>query len=369
MSNKKKLSQMQVFARADSSAAIGSGHLMRCLTLAEELRDRGAQVVFICRDHPGNFSFLVEQKGFALEPLPVVISAGEESNGYESWIGDTWENDAQATLQIIDRCPRGARLLVVDHYGLDHRWETLFRPCVDRILVIDDLADRRHECDFLLDQNLHENMETRYKGLVPENCRLFLGPAYALIRKEFREAKARMKPRDGQVRRILVFMGGADPTNETMKALEAVEMLHRPDIAVDVVVGAKHPFLKEIQKKCLMMRNTAFHCQTDRMAELMAQADLAIGGGGTATWERCYMELPSITLSIAENQKGILESLSKIGGTMYLGYHEDVNREQLTSALSCILEHPDRAITMIQAIREIVSNPEELLINVLLKMP
>ena len=367
MSGRKKVSKMNVFMRVDSSSHIGSGHLMRCLTLAEELRSRGAKVVFICRDHPGDFSFLVEQKRFSLERLPADSNAGEELSGYEAWVGDTWENDAQATIDIIDRYPRGERLLVVDHYGLDYRWETMCRPCVDRILVIDDLANRRHECDFLLDQNLYEDMENRYDGLVPRNCRLFLGPAYALIRKEFREAKAKMKPRDGQVKRILIFMGGSDPTNETMKALEAVQMLERPDITVDVVVGANHPFREEIQKKCLDMPNTNFYCQTDRMAELMAEADLAIGGGGTATWERCYMELPSITLAIAENQVSILENLGKRGGTIYLGHHRDVTKEELTTTLRHLFKCPSQMLSMIWVICKIIDNAKDIISELLIQ--
>jgi len=288
-----------------------------------------------------------------LERLPAASNAGEELSGYEAWVGDTWKNDALATIDIIDRYPRSERLLVVDHYGLDYRWETMLRSCVDKILIIDDLANRRHECDFLLDQNLYEDLESRYDGLVPENCRLFLGPAYALIRKEFREAKAKMKPRDGQVKRILIFMGGSDPTNETMKALKAVQMLERTDIAVDVVVGANHPFREEIQKKCLDTPTTNFYCQTDRMADLMAEADLAIGGGGTATWERCYMELPSLVVTVAKNQEQVAEYLHRIGAIGLLGAKEEITEKVITNVLDDYVTDSHLVIKMVTQCRAV----------------
>src|SRR5690606_26558309 len=133
-------------------------------------------------------------------------------------------------------------------YSIDIQWELKLRTYVNRIMVIDDLANRRHDCDLLLDQNLYENMEQRYMGLVPETCKLLLGPRYALLRPEFREARKKLRPRDGTVRRILIFFGGTDPTNETLKAIEAVRLLNCSDIEVDVVVGAKNPHRDLIKK-------------------------------------------------------------------------------------------------------------------------
>ena len=272
----------------------------------------------------------------------------EDASGYDSWVGANWEQDAADVIEIIKGCDEGGskKLLVVDHYGLDSRWEKKLRSHVNYIMVIDDLANRPHDCDFLLDQNLYENMNERYRGLVSEHCRLFLGPEYALIRKEFREAKKKMKPRTGEVKRILIFMGGTDPTNETTKALKAVMMLGRLEIAVDVVVGAQNPHRHQIEEMCRQMPNTRFHLQTDRMAELMAEADLAIGGGGTTTWERCFMELPSLVVSVAKNQKAAAEYLRRTGAIEFLGVNEGVDPNVIKNVLELYATAPQLVTRM-----------------------
>ncbi len=344
---------MHVFIRVDSSLLIGSGHVMRCLTLAEDLRAKGADVFFICRDHPGNLCDLIGKKGFTCHLLPrpshaPAINAGD----YSTWIGNGWETDAAETEEIINSYPGDIRLLVIDHYGIDYRWEQMLRPFVDRIFVIDDLANRKHDCDFLLDQNLYEDMHTRYNGLVPAACCLFLGPAYALIRSEFRQAKARMKKRDGQIRRILIFFGGGDPTDETAKALEALEILGRPDIVTDVVVGINNNNRGSIEDRCRKMKNVNFYCQTENMAELMAEADLAIGAGGTTTWERCYMELPALVITIAENQNEVAEYLNCLGIIKWLGFKTDVDAYKVAEEISTLMNNPSMLLYMNEKCRD-----------------
>jgi len=227
--------------------------------------------------------------------------------------------------------------LVVDHYALDRRWEEQMRPFVRKIMVIDDLADHPHDCDLLLDQNLYEDMETRYDGLVPEHCIKLLGPKYALLRRGFREARANLRERDGTVKRILVFFGGSDSTNETAKALEAIQLLGRPDIAVDVVVGLSNPHKDGIKEMCSIMPNAKYYCQVDNMAELMAQADLAVGAGGSATWERCFLGLPSITIITAKNQRESTLAVSSRKATFNLGFHNQVSSKEILDILQLFL--------------------------------
>ncbi|HDL08410.1 MAG TPA: UDP-2,4-diacetamido-2,4,6-trideoxy-beta-L-altropyranose hydrolase [Desulfobacteraceae bacterium] len=227
--------------RADASVQIGTGHVMRCLTLADELRERGADIIFVCREFDGNLCGYIEEKHYIVHRLPV---SNEQEHNIEGnlkhavWLGADWQTDARQVEEIIKGVDTPPDWLVVDHYAIDERWEGHLRPYCKKIMAIDDLADRPHDCDLLLDQNFYENLESRYDGLVPAWCKKLLGPKYALLRPEFREARKNLRKRDGHVKRIMIFFGGSDPSNETAKALEAVRMLNRPDIAVDVVVGA-----------------------------------------------------------------------------------------------------------------------------------
>lgn len=335
------MTKMKIFIRTDSSIDIGSGHLMRCLTLADKLTEKGAEVSFICRTLPGNLCEHVEKKGYKVHRLPQIDPQNDlsgQTTAHADWLGVDWETDALQTIEILTE--KQADWLIVDHYAIDYRWEGELRPYSKRIMVIDDLADRKHDCDLLLDQNLYEDIEIRYNGLVPEDSVKLLGPKYALLRREFVEARKSLKMRDGTVKRILIFFGGSDPSNETTKALEAVDMLNRPDIAVDVIVGSSNPHKEKIKKRCSDLSNAYYHCQVDNMAELMARADLAIGAGGSTTWERCFLSVPSITVVIAENQSETTTSVARRGAILNLGWREDVTSERLAKIIEETLASP-----------------------------
>lgn len=337
---------MKVSIRVDSSVQIGTGHLMRCLTLAEWLRESGCQIFFICRELPGNFCNLIDERGYKLHRLTYGCTlhvngkdAKKNENLYADWLGVGWETDAEQTVNIL-RTSQPVDWLVVDHYALDQRWERIMWPHTKKIMVIDDLADRRHDCDLLLDQNLYEDMESRYDSMVPDHCLKLLGPHYALLRSEFIEARKNLRIRDGNVKRILVFFGGADPTNETGKALEAIHSLNRPDIAVDVVVGMSNPHKDKIKSLCDSLPAVNYYCQVDNMAEMMARADLAIGAGGTTTWERSFLGLPAITVVVADNQAETTGAVAAAGAIWNLGRHSAVCIEDVIKAVKSALDNP-----------------------------
>lgn len=333
---------MRVAIRVDSSTAIGSGHLMRCLTLANRMRkEKNAEVHFITRDLAGNLHDKIKTAGFFLHVLPR-YPLNENLLGYEAWLTVPSAVDTSETIMVLRKLGK-IDWLVVDNYALDIKWERVLRPFTNEIFVIDDLANREHDCDVLLDQNFYLDKESRYFGLVPGNCNLLLGPQHALLREEFYEAWKHMRKRDGQIRKILVFYGGSDMTNETIKALNALCSWRRthPDIMVDVVVGVSNPHKEEIAAFCSLPMATSwmrFHCQVNNMAEFMARADLALGAGGSTTWERCFLELPSIVTSVAENQKKIAEDCAVAGYITYLGCSETVTEGQIVSALDAMTE-------------------------------
>jgi len=325
---------IRVVFRVDASVDIGSGHVMRCLTLAAALRQRGCAVSFISRDLPGNISANVETAGYAVFRLP----AGEHANPDSPFALDVAADVAQ-TAEILRR-KQEVDWLVIDHYGVDVSWETPLRPLVGNIMVIDDVANRCHDCDLILDQNLYEDMDSRYDGLIPENCSKFFGPRYALLRNEFVEARKSLRERDGSVKRVLFTFGGGDASNETSKALEAWRLVGRPDISVDVVVGAANPHREQLQQLCSELQNVSFYCNVNNMAQMMAQADLAIGAGGSTTWERCYLGLPSITLIVADNQAETTEAVGRRGATMNWGWYEDIDAVGLAAAIKQMINDP-----------------------------
>ncbi len=301
---------MRVVVRADASVAIGTGHVMRCLTLAEALRTQGHHAEFICREAEGDLTkFIESEKGFPVHLLP---KAGSH------------EEDARQSAVYLQNA--SVDWLVVDHYGLDEAWETQLRPHTKRLMVIDDLADRPHRCDLLLDQNFAIDT-TRYDALIPSHCTKLLGPEYALLRSEFAAARARLAKRQGKPERLLLSFGGSDPTGETVEVLRQLQAADAKfELHIDCVVGASHPALDEVKNLVEALPDVRLHTQTQQMAVLMAQADLCLGAGGSTLWERCCLGLPTLTVAISEHQVPFCERLAKLGYLVYLG---DVSRKRI----------------------------------------
>lgn len=305
---------MHVMMRTDAAVSMGHGHVMRCLTLAGELRARRAQVHFVCREQPGDLCEHIRAQGFEVTRL---------GNSIESW-----QDDARATLDAT----RGSRpdWLVVDHYQLDARWERELTPAVDALMVVDDLANRRHDCDLLLDQNHFAEPAGRYAGLLPAWCSRFLGAEYVLLRPEFRDAAAKAPARTTP--RLLIFFGGGDPTGQSLAALQAA-LEFDPQMPADVIVGRNNPNAAELERRFGGYSNLRLLRHTDDMAGLMSRATLCLGAGGIATFERLYMGLPSLVVSTANNQREPLEALARLGCIEYLGDAQQVSRGDWVRAL------------------------------------
>jgi UDP-2,4-diacetamido-2,4,6-trideoxy-beta-L-altropyranose hydrolase len=326
--------------RTDATSQIGTGHFMRCLTLADALKSQGAYIRFVSRNLPAYLSEMLKSKGMNFVALPNEI-VGELGGdlAHSQWLGASQAQDAHATVQSLS--DKQWDWIVVDHYALDARWESAVRESTKKILVIDDIADRKHDCDVLLDQNFYADMHSRYDGKVPAHCVKLLGPRYALLRDEFRQLRARVQPRTGVVKKILVFFGGVDADNYTGVALEALATIENRAIRIDVVIGAQHPCREQIQKTC-EVRGYECHIQTSRMAELMAEADLAIGAGGSTSWERCCLGLPALLVALAENQVDIAKALHSVGACTYLGTKRTVDSFAIQRATVDLLDMHDQ---------------------------
>jgi len=303
---------LKVVFRADASLKMGTGHVMRCLTLAQVLKENGADVKFICRKHEGNLIDKVRSSGFNVYELEV-LKKSEVDNKLEHshWLGATQEQDAYDCINTIKS--KETDWLIVDHYALDEQWQKSLKPYYKKIMVIDDLADRKHQCDILLDQTFGRQHDD-YVTLVPKDCELLLGSQYALLRPEFAKWRAyslgrRSKP---EFKQLLINMGGIDADNVTENILDELKICNLPnDINIIVVMGRSAPHLKSVKFKAdTLPYKTGVKVDVDNMAEIMANSDIAIGASGATTWERCCLGLPAIQIVIAKNQLFLAETLS-----------------------------------------------------------
>ena len=318
---------MRIAFRTDASLQVGTGHVMRCLTLANALSERGAQCSFICRPHSGHLLDLIAQRGYQVLSLPTFQKdARFKNNGtaHSDWLGTNWASDAADTLQVLVNSMGSESLdwLVVDHYALDHRWEKAVRPRAKRIMVIDDLADRPHDCDLLLDQNLGR-FEQDYGGLLNPSTTMLIGPQYALLRPEFAALRPQSLMRRAQTPRIehlLITMGGVDKNNITGGVVDALKACTLPpELRITIVMGLHAPWRTQVQAQVADLPwPTVVLVGVSNMAELMADSDLAIGGAGSTSWERCCLGLPSIQVALAENQIPIAMALHTAGAAVVL---------------------------------------------------
>jgi UDP-2,4-diacetamido-2,4,6-trideoxy-beta-L-altropyranose hydrolase len=340
---------MKVAFRADASKRIGTGHIMRCLALADALVTRGAACLFVCRGHDGHLRDLIVERGHRVTLLADAPFDPRYALdlAHADWLGTDWHTDAIATRTAL--AAFGPDALVVDHYALDARWEDVQREVVACVLAIDDLADRPHRCDVLLDHNWHgeqADARERYRDRVASSCECLLGPQYALLKPEFAQWRAQTPAHDGSVRRVLVFMGGADAGNETAKVMRALMHDDLRALALDVVIGRSHPDPAGIAALVAARPGTVLHVALPSLAELMAKADLAIGAGGTTTWERLCLGLPTLIISVADNQTESNRALHDAGYVNFLGTSDTVDAARISAAISAMIASPDTLIAM-----------------------
>lgn len=322
---------VRIVFRADASSRIGMGHVSRCAALARALMSHGDEVSFITREWPGHACDWLQAQGIEVHRLP------EPDSGDDSLLGVPLSTELSQVQAILSAHPL-PDWLVVDHYGLDAQWERAFSSMGIRILAIDDLADRTHDCDLLLDQNF-PGTRGRYDGFLPTRGSQLLGPEFALLGPDFALRRPPVPRITQRVQRILVFFGGADTANLSTRALDAIGRV-AGDVEVDVVIGAACPHRAQLAERCRTRPGWHLHVQTAAMAELLGAVDLAIGAGGVAALERCCMGLASLVLSVADNQLAGSRALALAGAHLYLGPAEQVSGAVFDAALRCLIESP-----------------------------
>lgn len=312
----------------DCGPVVGGGHVMRCLTLAGALRSKGATVQFLA---PPEAAELLDAFGGAdISRLPL-----DEAD------------DLAALVHKAGEAAREADIVVVDHYRLDAEAESRLRPA--KVVVMDDLADRLHDCDLLIDSGLTREAGD-YAQLAPA-ARVLVGPEYALVRPKFAELRPQAlerRRRREPVRRVLVGLGLTDLEETTCRVIEG---LHNDfgKVAVDIVTGKAAPSLPGLRRMVAGDDRFTLHLDTARMAELMAEADIGIGAGGSSVWERACLGLPSITVVLAENQRPLTSELHRRGATLALDRFVLAFEAMLSGEWYGLLESAEARLAMSEA--------------------
>lgn len=321
---------MNIIFRVDATVDIGSGHVMRCLTLAEKLKLYGHNIEFICRKANGNLFFEIEKRGFYINKLPLI-----EGSIWE-WTSKYWEIDFQQTKILLDS--REVDLIIIDHYSLDEKWEKSIYDYTKKVMVIDDLANRKHFCDILLDHNYYLNCDSRYDLLLSNSTIKMLGPNFALLKDDFFNRTTEFNDDI-----ILISFGGSDPTNETLRIIEILSGKFR-DKKFKIVVGSNN--IQKDKIKCLVQRqdNMEYLFNIGNMAEEMRRANFVIGAGGVSALERIALGIPALVITVAENQIEIAENLALGNSIKYLGNYNEIENDVILRAIKTLINNKNEIV-------------------------
>ncbi len=296
---------MRIAVRTDGNSELGFGHLKRCMNLIKSSFEN-CEIIFILKD----FSKLV--------PYPILYIENEE--------------DMTKYFQTnkID-------LLIVDHYSIDYQLESKMKKYVNKILVIDDIYNRQHNCDILLDQNIYEN--NPYQELVPKDCQILLGPEYVLLNPKLKELSRYQRT---HVRRINICFGGSDSVNLTQRVFNKIKIMRHIDF--DIIVGPYYQYFQQLEKEIKNFPNIKLYQNPTGIEELLNKSDLAIGSTGISSYERCYLGIPSIVITLADNQINIANNLEKLSVIDYLGNYDEWDENKLISLINQYCAHSELLI-------------------------
>lgn len=329
---------LAVAIRCDASIGIGSGHVMRCLALAEALAARGCSPLFICRELPGHLAELIRRRSFTVALLPPPSRRFEltaDAPPHAAWLGVSWEEDAAQTRAAIEVAGGAAGWLIVDSYAVDGRWAAAVRPVARRILAIDDLDDRPLDADLVLNPGLDASV-ARTPERVDQG--FLLGPRYALLDPLYAALRSQAKARNAPPRKIFVSFGGVDTLGITLRVMEALAALHRPGLEAEVVLSCRSPTFAKAQviaERCPWMR---LNDQLPSLAPLMLAADFAVGAAGGTSWERLCLGLPAAVLTLADNQLPVAIALQRCGLARWIGDARALDPVALRATLADVLD-------------------------------
>ena len=305
-----------IVIRVDSGNKIGFGHAMRCLTLANQMKKYDYKISIISNKEKNNLNELFLKNGHQVYYIKNKKITSRKINE---------KYDLEQTKKILVKINKKIDLILVDNYSLGLKWEKSLRSFGKKIIVIDDLSDRKHDCDLIIDQGLHQNMKNPYSNLVPKNCKILLGPKYAILRPEFKKLREKLQKQNKKIEKIMISFGGSDPNKDTMKVMKGVEKIKERKFSVDVIIGKSNADHKEIKDLCKKMLKTRCFYNTEKMASIMNKCNLAIGSGGSTTWERCCLGIPTIVSIASKDQSEATKILHSKKCVINLGKSKEIS--------------------------------------------
>ncbi|MBD2517197.1 UDP-2,4-diacetamido-2,4,6-trideoxy-beta-L-altropyranose hydrolase [Nostoc sp. FACHB-973] len=328
---------MKLFIRADASIQIGTGHVMRCLALAQAWQDTGGQVIFGMATEAPDLKTRLKSEGMEVIHLPIEIGSAE---------------DAEETAKIARQFD--ANWVVVDGYYFGAKYQEIIKESELKLLFIDDYGHaKQYHADIVLNQNIHA-CEELYRNREPYT-KLLLGTSYSLLRREFGQWQGWQRSLPLIAKKLLVTLGGADPDNVTLKVIQGLQQVEVEGLEAVVVVGGSNPHYEQLRSAS---QESRFPIQLKRnvtnMPELMAWADVAVTAGGSTCWELAFMGLPSLVLILAENQGAIAENLEAMGVIVNLGWHENVSAVEIASGVAQLLITTESREKMTRCSQELV---------------
>lgn len=337
---------MLIAIRVDASLKMGTGHIFRMLTLAKQLERKGHEVVFVCRKLKGNLI------AFVREDFPVIELAAPDDQvecsnthcNHGSWLEVDYESEIDQSRNALieflsDRAESKFDWLIIDHYAIEKQYQIGLKSTYCFVMQVDDLADREHCVDLLLDQNYYCLGESRYDDLVLSPTIRLCGPQYALLRDEFSLTRSHLSPYQHRLEqgRVVLFFGGIDIANETMKALQGLLRVESTD-HFDVIIGSNNPNKEQLQDFCVINADrVSLYIQVSNMMDYFAASYLYVGAVGATTWERCVLALPGLVCSVAHNQTQLAEDLNEINGHCYLGLNGQLTPDDYENAYRQLL--------------------------------
>lgn len=341
--------------RADASPQIGSGHIIRCLTLANGLRQQNNRCVFLCKALPDYLQNILQSAGHPIIHIPSSTerpSTAKNPLKHASWLEGSQEDDANACIRLIKQHDLHFQDIIVDHYAIDHRWQTHMRPYCERIGVIDDLYDRRHDTDWLIDQNAGHTAE-HYASITPTQTQLFIGTDYALIRPEFAQQREAARTRRKQTQNIhhVVIFYTSNPSLELLKTTLRAFINIKTPLKVTCLTGQTHIHDKPLIDLVKMNQQHAIELKAyePNMHTMLLEADLAIGAAGSSSWERCTLGLPALLTILAENQETLAQAQHQQGNAINLGHVSTLSENKISENIQRLMNHRPQWQSMSEA--------------------
>lgn len=314
---------MNVLIRADASSTIGSGHVMRCLAIAQGLTLAGHQVFFLIKDIGINLKKRIELENFKILPLETTCIGNQE--------------DIQATIDIAKAL--NIDWVIVDGYGFNSDFQKEIKSAYLKLLVIDDYCHAQHYyADVILNANIHAK-ELNYENREPYT-QLLLGSKYVLLRQEFLKWKDWKRDLNKHAQNILVSLGGADPQNLSLEIIQALEELKQEGLRIIVVLGPNNSHYSTIEKYVkaeTQFKTIELQNNVSDMSTLMKWADIAITGAGSTCWELAFMGLPSFTFILAHNQINVSKSLDSLKIFPSMGWNLDSEKNRFVQSVESLL--------------------------------